>query len=400
LSVRDLGEATAAGAKVVDGKGAYAIPGLIDTHVHLATSPNRRAAEALMRRDLYGGITAERDMAGDTRALADLARAALLKEIAAPDLYYSALMAGPAFFHDKRTISSAQGAVPGQVPWMQAITESTDLRVAVAYARGTWATGIKIYADLPGDLVGKITAEAHRQGIEVWSHATIFPARPHDAVNAGVDVISHVCLIAYEASPTVPPEYHHRAQPDYAKIDVENPSIRDLFDQMARQRTILDATLRVYAEDERQREASKAKKDPNTTPPPPGCPLGFAARLTNAAYRHGVLISTGTDGTTPRENPYPPLDEELALLQHRAGIPAAQVLKSATLVGAMTLGLEHELGSLQPGKLASFVLLAKNPLADVSNVRSVIMTVKRGTPYPRERYRPISADEWPESDGP
>ena len=42
----------ARGAKVVDVHGLYAIPGLVDSHVHLATSPNRRYAEALLRRDV------------------------------------------------------------------------------------------------------------------------------------------------------------------------------------------------------------------------------------------------------------------------------------------------------------------------------------------------------------
>src|SRR5690348_4151980 len=39
-------------AAAVDARGLYAIPGLIDSHVHLATAPNRRYAEALLRRDV------------------------------------------------------------------------------------------------------------------------------------------------------------------------------------------------------------------------------------------------------------------------------------------------------------------------------------------------------------
>lgn len=44
--------AEAATAKVVDLRGRYLMPGLIDSHVHLATPPNRRQAEAMLRRDL------------------------------------------------------------------------------------------------------------------------------------------------------------------------------------------------------------------------------------------------------------------------------------------------------------------------------------------------------------
>ena len=46
------------------------LPGLIDTHVHLATVPNRRGAEAELHRMLYAGVTAVRDMAGDAQSRA------------------------------------------------------------------------------------------------------------------------------------------------------------------------------------------------------------------------------------------------------------------------------------------------------------------------------------------
>ncbi len=52
----------------------------------------------MMRRDLYGGVTAVRGMGDDLRALGDLARASLVGEVAGPDVYYAALFAGPGFF--------------------------------------------------------------------------------------------------------------------------------------------------------------------------------------------------------------------------------------------------------------------------------------------------------------
>src|SRR6185295_14088162 len=49
-----------AGAEIVDLAGRWLLPGLIDSHQHMATPPNRRLAEAHLRRDLYSGITATR----------------------------------------------------------------------------------------------------------------------------------------------------------------------------------------------------------------------------------------------------------------------------------------------------------------------------------------------------
>ena len=88
---------------------------------------------------------------------------------------------------------------------MRAVTPSTDLTLAMAEAKGTGATAIKIYADLPGDLVRRITGEAHRQHLLVWAHAAVFPASPREVVDAGVDVVSHSCLLAYQASSAMPP---------------------------------------------------------------------------------------------------------------------------------------------------------------------------------------------------
>ena len=230
------GVAAPPGAKIVDARGLYVSPGLINTHEHLATPPNRRFAEAMMRRDLYGGITTVRDMADDLRQLADLSRAARVGEVAGPDIHYAALMAGPEFFEDPRTHATTRGAVAGQVPWMQAITLQTDLPLAVARAAGTGATAIKIYADLPGPLVAAITAEAHRQGALVWAHAAVFPASPAEVIDAGVDTVSHTCMLAYQASETMPRAYHHRAGVDEARFrDGDNPVVQALFDQMRRQ---------------------------------------------------------------------------------------------------------------------------------------------------------------------
>ena len=372
-----LTSAQLAGATQVDLTGKFLLPGLIDTHQHLATPPNRPEAEARLRRDIYSGITATRDMADDLRQIADVTRAARVGEIPSPDINYAALMAGPSFFADPRTQAIAEGAVAGKVPWEQAIDAKTDLVLAVARAKGTYATAVKIYANLPGSLVAAITKEAHRQGMRVWAHGMVFPATPFEVVDAGVDTASHTCYLAYQAMAKRPDSYQHRFPLDASLFEHDNPVMAKLFTEMARRGTILDATLHVYREIE---EAAREQRKP------PLCTVALAGKLTNQAYRAGVPISTGTDGDTPSNDPYPALFDELQLLHDAAGLPPMAVVQAATMNGAKAMGEAHDMGSIQAGKLANMAVLERNPLDDVHNFRSVVLTVKRGRRFPRVEF--------------
>ena len=87
------------------------------------------------------------------------------------------------------------------------------------------------------------------------------------------------------------------------------------------------------------------------------------------------------------------LDDEVALLVARVGMTPLEALRSATLIGARALGLEKEIGTLEAGKLANLVVLKRNPLDDIANIRSVEWVVKHGHPYPRKDYRPATEKE-------
>ncbi|TDD52083.1 hydrolase [Nonomuraea terrae] len=366
------------GAEVVDLAGAYLLPGLIDTHQHLSTPPNRAQAEETMRRQLYGGVTAIREMAGDLRQMADLGRAALLGEIAGPDICSAALMAGPGFFDDPRTWQVSQGATPGAVPWMRAIDDKTDLPLAVAMARGTGAQAIKVYADLDAALVARVTAEAHRQGLRVWAHASVFPALPGEVVAAGVDVLSHAHMLAYHLSGLRPPAYRgqraHLADVYQRFLDAPPGAVDGLFDDMRRRGTILDATASVVA------------RIPLSPPGADGLAEEVLRRLIDRARQAGVALCTGTDYETPPSDPYPSLHDELHYLVHAMGVPPREVVRAATLTGAAAMGQEATTGSVHPGKLANFVIVADDPYEDIGHLRRVLTTVKRGRRHDRADY--------------
>jgi imidazolonepropionase-like amidohydrolase len=361
--------------QTVDVGGKFVIPGLINTHVHLATEADPPAARTYLRRELFSGVTTVRDMAGDSRLLVELKREAEFDEIVAPDIFFVALFAGPDFFTDPRTHQAARGRTAGEVPWMRAITRDTDLRQAVAEARGTGASAIKIYADLPAELVRAITVEAHRQNMMVWAHATVFPARPSEVVDAGVDVISHSCLLGYEISEPAVPAYQHRVPVATVATLKANPKLEALMTHIRQRGTILDATAYVFDSD-----------------PSPSCPAGAEDYLTRLAYKAGIPISVGTDDDLGGKGAFSDLDNEVAVLVKNVGMSTADVIRSATIIGARTLHLEKELGTIEAGKSADFVVLDKNPLDDIDNIRSVETVVKHGIAHPRSDFKSGSVE--------
>lgn len=380
-----------AGAEVVDVKDLYALPGFINSHEHLATPPDRKFAEAMMRRDIFSGVTAARCMGDDLRALADLARASRVLEIAGPDLYYAALFAGRDFMNDPRMISCCQGAKVGETPWIRAIDDNTDLANAVTLAKGTGAIAIKIYANLSAGLVAKIVAEAHRQGMQAWAHSMVFPATPREVIEAKPDSVSHIGYFGYQAMDKRPQKYQEREKfpidpAPFANGD--NKIMTSLFIAMKERKILLDATNYVYETIEQMRARA-----PQNAPPPPFCSSKLAELLTGQAYKHGVLISAGTDSFAPWEEPYSALQGEIEILVRKAGFTPMDAIRSATLISAISMGQQSEMGTLEPGKLANIVFLSANPLQDIGAVRQVVLTVKRGAQYPRKKYTPVTKSE-------
>jgi hypothetical protein len=90
--------------------------------------------------------------------------------------------------------------------------------------------------------------------------------------------------------------------------------------------------------------------------------------------REGVLVTLGAHGQLQGLG----VHWELWGLASPGAMTPHEALRSATINGATYLGLEKQIGSLEPGKLADFVVLDKNPLEDVHHSDDIAFTVKNG----------------------
>ena len=366
------------GATTLDLKGRYVIPGLIDSHYHLMIGLRSKEAEQELRRFAFmGGITTVRDMAGDAIALAELATLAKDPNVQSPRIYFSALMAGPShLLGDRRVDQISHGLKRGEAPWARAIAPNTDISKVISEAKATGATGIKIYTDVPPEVVTKLVTEAHRQGLRVWSHAAIYPGRPSDAVRAGVDVISHSNLVIAESMRNVPQNYAE----SYPLLDystgVEDKSISDLLELMLKRGTYLDPTLVVTAR-LANTQAGEIFRDPKQM-------AEWTYQFTLRAHVRKVPIVAGTDiQESPATRDFPNLHSEMELLVNNAGFTPLEAISAATRNGAQVLGIADSYGTIAKGKIADLVILRADPTADIRNTTSIEYVIKGGRIYKR-----------------
>jgi imidazolonepropionase-like amidohydrolase len=355
-----------AGAEVLDLGGRYLIPGLINTHVHLPMIAWSRDSVAKgLERMLHAGVTTVREMAGDTRLSAELERAMLVEGAPLPSIHFAVRMAGPTFYEPVRDSHRAWvGYRTGTAPWAQAVTAETDVARAVAMAAGTGATGLKLYTNLDEDVVRRLVAEAHRQGLKAWAHGTLFPAGPLEAVRAGIDGLSHICFLFFGLEPVVATSMAERVPFDPDGVDLEDGPFQELMREMRARNVVLDATAR------------NASQSPG--PRSFGCTPELLDRSLRAAHRAGVRISTGTDYVIADGDPDPTLFTEIEYLVDAGVLTPLEAITAATLNGAHAIGIEDRYGSIEPGKVADLVVLSDDPTEDIGALQSVVAVFKGG----------------------
>jgi imidazolonepropionase-like amidohydrolase len=341
---------------IIEGRDRFAIPGLIDAHVHVANGPLDDRTKTLLKRSLVGGVTSVFDMAGDARALAEIKRGQLDGSIPGPRLQYIALFGGPPFFTDPRVLGASQGYAPGTAPFMRSVDDRTDIRLAMQAAESTGATGVKLYAALDSATATKLIAATKLRTI---AHATTFPAKPSDLAHAGVSVLTHTPYLAWEGSPRST-DFPARARGDFRGVAANSKVIADLLDLMKAKGTALNPTLYVF---EAQRDSLAALR------------MEWSNAVTKRAAQKGVRIVSGTDGLAGRDS-LPGIHRELELLV-AAGLSPLEAIRSATANNAWAVN-RPELGTIAAGQVADLLLLAGDPSANISNTRALRVVMQGG----------------------
>lgn len=349
-----------------DMTGKVMMPGLIEGHFHLASTVGEDASygKKSMRNMFTQGITAIRDMAGNGDALLTLKNLGNDKKSPYPKVYFSCLITGQSFIeNDSRVKETAGNGEAGNEPWFRVLNDHTDANELIASAQKFGCSGLKLYADISADNVKRMIKAAKKQGMPVWSHGTVFDASPWDI--AGSHSFSHADFFSFVTIDTVPDykTFRESYTETFELATIASSEMQKYFEQLKQDNTVLDATLTVYE------QASQEEQDVVT----------FAHEVTKSAFTKGVKIGAGVDKYNDEidADDYSLL-HELILLKDAAAMTDMDLLKAATINNAIAIGIDDAYGSIEKGKKADLIILHKNPLSALENLKSVYIVIKDG----------------------
>jgi len=301
------------------------------------------------------------------------------------------------------------GPGPFQGPTNLLAGNEEEAKKAIDFLVGRKYEGMKIYSSIKPELVPFMTKYAHEHGLRVSGH---IPAgmRAENAVDAGYDEIQHVNMLFLNFMPDVTdtrtPARFTEPGKRGADLDLNSAEVRAFIEKLRARGIVVDPTLTTFEGMFTSRAGSLSPSHAaiaDRLPPQMrrylltgGLPVteetderyraSFARMLEmiGALHRAGVTIVAGTDDLAGFA-----LHRELELYV-QAGISPAEALRIATLVPAHVLKREKDLGTIEPGKLADFIIVDGDPTKNISDIRRVVRVVKDGRVYdPVAIYREL-----------
>jgi imidazolonepropionase-like amidohydrolase len=253
-----------------------------------------------------------------------------------------------------------------------------------------------------GETLRAAIEHGHGHGLKVIAHVGAVTYK--EAIEMGIDELFHGIIALPD---TRPKGIDQRARKEWSKLtselDLTQPEIQEIFGLAAESRVVLCPTavirehldMKEHHMDEQKKyftpEAWEKIEERVKKPVQPQNEkiMEKNIQFIKMAHDAGCILSIGTDLTSFSMLPGYSLWREMEIFAE-AGIEPMEILKAATINGAFAIGRSDQIGSLEPGKLADFVILNANPLENISNSRSVHRVVKEGIIYePEKLLKPL-----------
>lgn len=367
------------GARVVEGRGRFAIPGLWDMHVHLWYSRNQLPVY------VANGITGVRDMGSDHAQTKAWRRAAETGKAIGPHVVTSGPPVAGKPSDDKK------------LPVMVAIT-AEDARRVFDKLDDMEVDFIKILGDVPHDAFIALAERARKWRMPFAGHlpSTVTAG---EAIEARMGSMEHLFGWFVACSSEEAGIRSGKTPASRVVETFDEDKARELFKRSALFETRQVPTLTLWERTTFTETASRVRdprlqyvpreiretwpkpeeelKNAASAAAPARAQFELALRMVKLMQQCGVEIMAGTDTGDPYTIPGVTLQRELELLV-KAGLTPMQALRSATAIPAKYLYWNESLGTLKKGMVADFVLLDANPLADIRNVSRISGVSIRG----------------------
>lgn len=392
------------GSNVIDVRGKWIIPGLIDSHVHY----DPWMADLF----LYHGVTSVFDTGNETKAILEQREAIRSGRVKGPRLF----VCGEALRGLPPVGSGAEGGETAR----DAIKSAEDARVRTVELLEQGVDAIKVNVWVPAEWIRVVAAEAHARNKPVLGHLST-PAK--EAIEAGLDALVHPYAIDLSTlSDPAKIEFIRKNMPLYVQRKeyypyylLEPARYSPLITMMVRKGTFFNPTFGaqfrgVYPEREEFDEYDSTFLDLRSqelgylVSPIKKKLLPFFGRLRfheidpdmrkklelgmeNVAEfmrrfsHHGGRMVAGTD-TSTIGIPGVRLHRELQLWVAR-GISPIEAIRGATRYPAELFRLS-DLGTIEVGKKADIIVLNGNPLEDIRLIGAIDKVFLDGKPVRRE----------------
>ena len=368
IAASEFGE----GAKAIDLKSSFVMPGLMDMHVHMEGELGNKIEKEYVKleqtemafrsavyakRTLLAGFTTVRDLGGNPKVSFSLRNSIAKGWVDGPRI----IAAGSSV-----AATGGHGDVDGmKIDLMESNTAKTicdgavDCRRAVRQAVKDGADVIKITAtggvlsetntgtgqQMTDGEMKEIVYTAHGLGRKVASHSHAAQGI-NAALRAGVDSIEH------------------GSYADATSIKLFKKTGAYLVPTLLAGDTVV-----------------RIAKNTNILPPVIAAKAirvgGDMMAHFKVAYKKGVKIAFGTDSGVSKHG----INAQEAVLMHEAGMTEMDILKSATVSAADLIDMSDSLGTLEVGKQADIIAMDASPLSDIKELLSVDFVMKGGKVY-------------------
>jgi imidazolonepropionase-like amidohydrolase len=383
-------------ARVVDARGKWIIPGLIDAHVHFFQSGGIYTRPDII--DLREAVPYERELAGIRERLAGTFRRYLCSGVT------SVVDVGGPFenFRVRALASNREAAphvavagplvstyepdnLPADDPDIIPVETPEEARSLVRREAAEMPDLVKVWFVLgPGASVAELEPivraaieESHAHGVRAAVHATELETAKA-AIRAGADILVH---------------------------GVSDRPVDDEFIQMVKERGVIYTTTlvvfegydKVFAHQATLTDVDRTCGDPDTIATwadlakmgyPPRRLSGESEELKIASANlkrmqdAGAIIAAGTDAGNIGTLHGSAIHREFELMA-AAGLTPIEILVAATRNAARVFRSSPEMGTIEPGKLADLVILDADPTADIRNARKINKVIKGGRVFER-----------------